>query len=516
MKHRIRGLWRVLFGRTTIFVLLILIQIAIIFGGVAVLGTKILIANNIIGVLSVIILIYILNIRQNTSFKLMWIILIVATPVIGVPFYIYTKIQPGTKHIANRLEKEYEEQKNLLLPDKGTVDRLMVDSGNEYGIFKYLFEEGRFPVYDDCGLEYFPLGEDKFDELVRQLQKAEEFIFLEYFIIAKGEMWDQILNILREKVREGVEVRLLYDGTNMMLTLPKGYPKKIRSYGIKCRVFSPMRPFLTTHQNNRDHRKIAVIDGHTAFTGGVNLADEYINRKERFGHWKDTAIMVKGPAVDSFTLMFLQMWNINSSKPEDYQKYMYKGMEEDNSVTYGGYIVPYGDSPLYNEDVGKKVYLDILNRANHYVHIMTPYLILDEEMTNALVFAAQRGIDVKIILPHIPDKKYAYFLARTHYEELIQGGVKLYEYTPGFVHAKVFTSDDEKAVVGTINLDFRSLFLHFECATYIWDNPIVADIEEDFGETLEKCQRITMKNCRDYSLVGKVCGRALRLIAPLM
>lgn len=516
MRERIRGLWKVLFGRTTIFVLLVLIQIILLFGGVAVLGTQVLIANNILGVLSVIILIYIINVRQNSSFKLMWIILIVATPVIGVPFYIFTRIQPGTRHIETGLELQFEEQKRLLIPDKSTVDRLMIDSGNEYGIFKYLYEEGRFPVYDGCGLEYFPLGEDKFDELVRQLQRAEKFIFMEYFIIARGEMWDQILSILKQKVKEGVEVRLMYDGTNMMLTLPKGYPKTLRSYGIDCRVFSPMRPFLSTHQNNRDHRKIAVIDGHTAFTGGINLADEYINRKQRFGHWKDTAIMVKGPAVDSFTFMFLQMWNISSTEKEDYEKYMYRGTEFDESLTCGGYIVPYGDSPMYNEEVGKKVYMDILNRANHYVHIMTPYLILDEEMTNSLIFAAQRGIDVKLILPHIPDKKYAYYLARTHYEELIQNGVKLYEYTPGFVHAKVFTSDDEKAVVGTINLDFRSLYLHFECATYIWNNPVIDEIEGDFNKTLENCHRITMKNCKDYSVIGKICGRALRLIAPLM
>ena len=516
MKEKIRGLWKVLFGRTTIFILLILIQGLILFGGFVVIGSKVLIANNIFGVLSVIIIIYLFNARLNTSFKLMWILLIVATPVLGVPFYIYTRLQPGTKYIVSQLEKQYLQQRNYLIPDSDTVDRLAADIGKEYGIIKYLYEEGHYPVYDNCGVEYFPLGEDKHDELLRQLQRAREFIFLEYFIIDKGEMWDSVLHILKQKVREGVEVRVMYDGTNTMLRLPKDYPVKLRAHGIKCKVFSPMKPFLTTHHNNRDHRKIVVIDGHTAFTGGVNLADEYINRKERFGHWKDTAIMVKGRAVDSFTLMFLQMWNIDSKTPENYDRYMFHGMKDDGSVTYGGYIVPYGDSPLDEEEVGKKVYLDILNRANDYVHIMTPYLILDEEMTNALIFAAQRGIDVKIILPHVPDKKYAYYLARTHYMELIEGGVQVYEYNPGFVHAKVFTSDDMKAVVGTINLDFRSLFLHFECAAYIWNSPVVEDIESDFNSTLENCRLITLKDCRNYSLFGKICGKALRLIAPLM
>ncbi len=517
MGTRIKGLWKVLFGRTTIFVFLILIQLAVIIGGIGILGMKeVLVANYIVGVLAIIVLIYLINNRLNSSFKLMWIILIVATPLIGVPFFIYTRIQPGTRKIARRVEEQISEQRPWLLPEKDTVDRLAIDAGSEYGLFKYMFEEAHYPVYDGCGLEYYPFGEDNFEALLRELKKAEKFIFLEYFIIDKGEMWDAVLNILRQKVKEGVEVRVLYDGTNTMMNLPKKYPRVMESWGIQCRVFSPMKPVITTHQNFRDHRKIVVIDGHTAFTGGVNLADEYINKKERFGVWKDTAVMVKGKAANSFTLMFLQMWNIKSTWPDDYGKYMYKGVENDENISYGGYVVPYGDSPLDDEDVGKKIYLDILNRASQYVHIMTPYLILDEEMTNTLIFAAQRGIDVKIILPHIPDKKYAYALARTHYEELIRGGVKLYEYRPGFVHAKNFVSDDEKAVVGTINLDFRSLFLHFECATYIWHNPIVEEVETDFQETLKECQRMTLKHCKETPLIMKVFGRALRLIAPLM
>ena len=248
----------------------------------------------------------------------------------------------------------------------------------------------------------------------------------------------------------------------------------------------------------------------------MNLADEYINRKNRFGHWKDTAIMVKGEAVNSFTLMFLQMWNITESRPEDYQRYLRKDPYIEPGMRCGGYIVPYGDSPFDGEEVGEKVYLDILNRAKDYVHIMTPYLILDEELINDITFAAQRGVEVKLLLPHIPDKKYAYLLARTYYEELISQGVEIYEYIPGFIHAKVFTSDDEKAVVGTINLDFRSLYLHFECAAYIWKNPVVADIEEDFQNTLKRCRRITLKDCRDYNIFCKLAGRVLRLIAPLM
>ena len=519
MGEKIRGLWKVLFGRTTIFVFLILLQFAVVACGIGFLGPKeILVANYVVGVSAIIVLIYLINDRLNSSFKLMWIILIVATPLIGVPFFIYTRIQPGTKHIARRVEEQIGEQRQWLLPDKDTVDRLAVDAGNEYGLFKYMFEEAHYPVYDDCGVEYYPFGQDKFKALLRELKTAQRFIFLEYFIIDKGEMWDEVLKILRKKAEEGVEVRVLYDGTNTMLRLPKGYPRELESWGISCRVFSPMKPVITTHQNFRDHRKIVVIDGHTAFTGGVNLADEYINKKERFGVWKDTAIMVKGKAANSFTLMFLQLWNINSKGPEDYDRYMYRPgtAEEDVNAAYGGYIVPYGDSPLDNEEVGKKVYMDILNRASKYVHITTPYLIIDEEVINSLIFAAQRGIDVKIIMPHIPDKRYAFALARTYYGQLIRGGVKIYEYLPGFVHAKNFVSDDEKAVVGTINMDFRSMFLHFECAAYIWHNPVIQEVEEDFRKTLLDCQRITLRHCKETPLLTKIAGRTLRLIAPLM
>ncbi len=513
---RLRGLWKIIFGRTAILIMLMVLQVLILFGGFALLDKQVLVLNYMMGFLGVIILIYLLNAKQNSSFKLMWIIFILAVPIMGVAFYLFTKVQPGTKYIAGRIDEIIHEEAVFLRPARETANKVLVSSKQESGIFKYIYEKGNYPVYDDASVKYFPLGEDKFEEMVYRLERAQDFIFLEYFIVERGYMWETILEILTRKVKEGVEVRFMYDGTNTLSLLPKNYPERMESRGIKCKVFAPMTPFLSTHQNNRDHRKILVIDGHTAFTGGVNLADEYINRKERFGHWKDTAIMVKGEAVNSFTLMFLQMWNITETKKENYGRYMYRGYAMEPDMRNGGFIAPYGDSPFDHEEVGKKVYLDILNRAKDYVHIMTPYLILDEEMRNALTFAVQRGVEVKMILPHIPDKKYAYWLARTHYEELISEGVEIYEYTPGFVHAKVFTSDDEKAVVGTINLDFRSLFLHFECAAYIWKNPVVMDVEHDFQSTLRYCQKISVKDCKEYNALYKILGSLLRLIAPLM
>ena len=481
-----------------------------------VLGSKIIVINYVVGFFSVLVLLYILNIKQNSSFKLMWIIIIVAVPIVGVAFFLYTRFQYRKKMIADRLDALINEQKPYMLPKTETITQMMADMERESGIFKYLFESESFPVYDNACVKYYPLGEDQFEDLRLYLKKAKKFIFLEYFIIDKGEMWDEVLGILEEKVKEGVEVRLMYDGTCTLSLLPIHYPKQIQKLGIQCKIFSPMRPVLTTHQNNRDHRKIVVIDGQVAFTGGINLADEYINQKERFGHWKDTGIMVQGEAVRSFTMLFLQMWNIDSTERERYDDYIADTYPISSGMKQGGYITPYGDSPLDDEEVGQKVYLDIINRANEYVHITTPYLIIDDEMTNALIFAAQRGIDVKLILPHIPDKKYAYWLARTYYAELTSKGVKIYEYLPGFVHAKSFCSDDIKAVVGTINLDFRSLYLHFECAAYMLYNPVVKDVEKDFQETLLQCRRITLDNCKRYNIVYKILGRALRLVAPLM
>jgi cardiolipin synthase len=267
-------------------------------------------------------------------------------------------------------------------------------------------------------------------------------------------MWDSILELLAGKAAEGVEVRVMYDGTCAITSLPFSYPKKLEAMGIRCKMFSPVRPMLSTVQNNRDHRKILVIDGKVGFTGGINLADEYVNRRERFGHWKDTAVMLRGEAVQSLTLMFLEMWNLDEKTPENWVKYC---SFREAPAAAGGYVIPYCDSPLDNEMVGEFVYLDILNTAKRYVHMMTPYLILDNETITALCYAAKRGVETIIIMPHIPDKWYAYLLARTYYEELIRAGVQIYEYTPGFIHAKQFTSDDEKAVVGTINLDYRSL-----------------------------------------------------------
>ena len=313
-----------------------------------------------------------------------------------------------------------------------------------------------------------------------------------FIINTKDSMWKRIEEILTKKSAEGVDVRVLYDGTCSIYLLPYKYPKHIEKLGIKCRMFSPPIPFLSTHYNNRDHRKIMVIDGKTAFTGGVNISDEYINEEHPFGHWKDVGVMMQGNAAFDFTVMFLQMWSATEHKRKeelefsDMQKYLVKygsSMKQESMAVEAecaGYVIPYADNPVDDENVGRNVYIDMLNQAKEYVYIMTPYLILDGEMLTAITFAAKRGVDVRIILPHIPDKWYAFVLAQSNYQVLLEAGVKVYEYTPGFVHAKVFVADGERAVVGSINLDYRSLYWHYECAAYLYKVPAIKDIYNDF------------------------------------
>ncbi|MDO5350714.1 MAG: cardiolipin synthase [Lachnospiraceae bacterium] len=513
---KMKGLFRIIFGRTAFVVLFLLIQIGFLLSCVRWLSGYLVYVYGGMIVLTVLVVVHILNENVNPSFKIAWMVPVLVIPVFGTLLYLFVQMQIGTKIIAARLKVTIEETEPYLKQGETAAEALRKKSQGMKNLAHYVKEYGGFPVYQGTSVEYFPLGDDLFPELKRQLSLARHFIFMEYFIIERGVMWEEILEILEQKAAEGVEVRVMYDGMCSMALLPYRYPKLLEKKGIQCKMFSPVKPTLSTHQNNRDHRKICVIDGHTAFTGGVNLADEYINQKLRFGHWKDTAVMLQGEAVRSFTMMFLQMWNITERKSEEYKQYLGDFRGDCRQRADGGFVMPYGDSPLDKENIGELVYIDILNQAKDYVHIMTPYLILDHEMVTALTFAAKRGVETIIIMPHIPDKKYAYMLARSYYRELIEAGVQIYEYIPGFVHAKSFVSDDEKAVVGTINLDFRSLYLHFECGVLMYQNPAVQAVERDFKETLEKCCRITLEDCRRYPFFKSFAGQLMRFVAPLM
>jgi cardiolipin synthase len=520
---KLRLLLRVVFSRTAVIAGSLLAQFLVLLAAIKWLSEYTTAIYATLILLGAVVVIHILNEENNASFKLSWMVPVLVIPIFGTMLYIYVNAQAGTKRLHKKLTIIEEELKPFTKQNSKILNELSDKSEGERGLAAYLYNADNYPVYGNCKVKYYPLGDDKFVDMVKRLKEAKKFIFLEYFIVTDGYMWETILEILKEKVAEGVEVRMMYDGMCSLALLPYGYYKKLEKIGIKSTPFSQIRPVLSTYQNNRDHRKILVIDGEVVFTGGVNLADEYINRIERFGHWKDTAVMIQGEAVKSFTLMFLKMWNVamgNSNIPkEELERFVFCEQTwqlTDDKLHDGGYVIPYGDDPYGEERIGKQVYLDILNRAKKYVHIMTPYLILDDEMISALRYCAKRGVETVIMMPHIPDKVYAYLLARTYYKQLLKYGVKIYEYTPGFVHAKLFVSDDIRASLGTINLDFRSLYLHFECSAYIYENGVVCDIEKDYQETLLKCHEITLEDCKHYSGFKLAAGKILRLIAPLM
>ena len=511
-----KGILRLIFSRIFVIALLLILQVVFTVATYIYLFDRIHVLLYLQWAFEVVMIIYLFNSRMDSSAKLTWMLIVAFLPVAGALMLLFTQSNLGHRKEKEFTARQIEKTRHMLSQSEEVFRAVEHDGSGTDDLSKYLNLSGCFPLYDQTVVTYFPLGEEKFTAMLEELEKAEKYIFMEYFIVEEGYMWGRILDVLTRKAKEGVEIRVMYDGMCEISQLPAGYWKLLEKEGIHAKAFSPIKALLSTHYNYRDHRKILVIDGKVAFNGGVNLADEYINRIKRFGHWKDTAVMLKGPAAQSFALMFLQMWHIRG-KDEDYDRWLTDPAAEDiGAAGANGYVMPYCDCPLDGYKVGESVYMDILNRATDYVHIMTPYLIIDDRMANALMFAAQRGVDVKIILPGIPDKKLAYSLAKTHYHALIDAGVKIYEYTPGFVHAKVFVSDDIKAVVGTINLDYRSLYHHFECATYMYKTDCIADITQDFEQTLADCRTVTEETIKNEKTSMKIMGRLAKAIAPLM
>ena len=459
-------------------------------------------------------MVYLLNQDMDNSVRITWLVVTALAPVLGVPLFWYTKADIGHRVLRKRL-MELEGQTRAQLPqDERAVRRLEAEDPGAASLTRYLRGRGGgFPVYQNTAVTYFPGGEAKFEELLRQLETAKKYIFLEYFIIEEGLMWGRVLEVLARKAAQGVDVRVMYDGTCEFSTLPRDYPKRLEALGIRCKVFSPVTPFVSTHYNYRDHRKILVIDGRVGFTGGVNLADEYINHVKKYGRWKDAAVMLEGEGVRSMTALFLQMWGI-LQQPE-FEQFLTDPIPAERAA---GFVVPYGDCPLDGERVGEMVYIDMINRARKYVHIITPYLILDGELETALRFAAERGVDVHLILPGVPDKRFAYSLAKTHYKALLSSGVKISEWTPGFTHAKVVVADGREAVVGTINLDYRSLYHRFENAVWMYGTDCIRSTESDFQSTLAQCRTVepTAHSIWQGKTLLRLTGVLLKFIAPLI
>ena len=506
---------KLLFHRIGIVSILILMQIALYTVAlIALRDSEIYTVLNIIMlVLSIVAVFWIVGDESNPGYKIGWIILVLAfIPFGGVAYavlggnhlsrYNQRKLRAMERRVRQQLEDDCcrsEALGTLLGPDAACMAA-------------YLERTSSCPVYGNTMTKFYPLGDVCHEDILAALRAAEHYIFIEYFIIEEGVLWNSVLEILSERAAAGVEVRVIYDDIGSMFTLPADYAKQLEQQGIKCKVFNRIVPVLSLRQNNRDHRKYMIVDGKVAFTGGINMADEYINAKERFGHWKDSAIRLEGDAVWSMTVSFLSMWDFTASQEERLSVFCPTPAEGGAE----GYVQPYHDCPWDNEPVGQTVYLNLINRAKKYVYITTPYLVIDYSITMALTSAAKSGVDVRIITPHIPDKKTVFEVTRAYYKELLAAGVKIYEYEPGFIHSKNFVVDDIYASVGTVNMDYRSMFLHFENGVLLYDTPSVADIKADFLDTQGKSLQVSYEDCLKVPVYRRMFRGVLRAFATLL
>ena len=510
---------RVVFRRRLLIILLIIIQLTFIFFLIVRTERAFRYVNYILEAFSVMVCIYILNKKEKSAYKLTWIFLILLFPIFGGPVYVFFHTQSKPRKLRLQMEEIDRRLKSHFLPKQDALPQLALESRECLPQIQYLQNYAGFPVYRHTQTSFFNSGESFLAKALEEMEKAEKYIFLEFFILQQGKMLDPILELLERKAREGLDIRIIYDDLGCFMTLPPNFKNHLERKGIKCHVFNPFKPILSSLQNNRDHRKIISIDGKTAFTGGMNLADEYINARERFGHWKDAAIMIHGEAAWSLTLIFLQMWNLDKKEPEDINAlHPWKNTEGTYTacpVESDGYVQPYADSPIDDENVGEHVYIQIINNAKEYIYINTPYLVIDDNLLSALSLSAKSGVDVRIITPHRWDKWIVAVASRSYYRQLIQAGVKVYEYTIGFNHSKTFVSDDLVATVGTTNLDFRSLYLHFECGVWMYKTMSVAKVKDDFLNTLPVCREITLGDC-SRNAIQRVTQDVLRLFAPLM
>ncbi|MFZ2538104.1 MAG: cardiolipin synthase [Oscillospiraceae bacterium] len=461
--------------------------------------------------MSFITILYVVSKKDNPIFKLAWVTPIALFPLLGWFIYYLAGKNKISKIKVERFKSIYKLTKSLTVQDETIINDL---KENHCAISKqvtYIKNTSFLPIYKNTITEYLSPGETFFKRLCEELEKAEKFIFMEYFIIQKGEMWDRILDILAKKVAHGVEVKMMYDDLGCINTVPTSYYKKIRDLGIAIHVFNVFKPSIDTFMNYRDHRKITVIDGNVGFTGGINLADEYINLVDRFGYWKDSSIMLKGEAVWSLSVLFLQMWQYYDYDDINYQKY-----RPTEHCHANGYVMPFGDGPLDDHLIGEMVYINMINNARNYISITTPYLILDNEMITSLCCAAHSGIKVSIITPGNADKWYVHLVTRYNYQTLVEAGVEIFEYTGGFIHAKTVVCDDELAIVGTQNFDFRSFYLHFECGVFLHNTDSIAAIRKDHIDCFVSSKRITLDECRNENWFVRVLQSFLNLFSPLM
>ena len=502
---------RFLTSRLCIFAVCILIQIVALTLMVFFLSQYGFWMYGLFTIMSIVTILYITSKKDNPIFKLAWIIPIALVPLLGWFFYFIGGRTKISKSKTDRIKTVFNSTNHLTTQDDSIMSDLKETNCSIFKQVTYIKNTSLFPIHKNTITEYLSPGEVFHDKLCEELEKAEKFIFMEYFIIQEGVMWDKILNILTKKAAAGVEVKMMYDDLGCINTVPTNYYKKLRDLGIEVHVFNVFKPSIDTFMNYRDHRKITVIDGNVGFTGGINLADEYINAHDRFGYWKDSSIMLKGDAVWNLSILFLQMWQYYDYDDIDYQSYKPSQM-----FTSKGYVMPFGDGPLDDHLIGEMVYINMINNAKNYISITTPYLILDNEMITALCSAARSGVRVSIITPANPDKWYVHLLTQYNYLSLVEAGVEIFEYTGGFIHAKTLVCDDELAVVGTQNFDFRSFYFHFECGVFLYNTDSVADVRTDHLDCISRSKQITIEECRNQNWFIRVLQSCLNLFAPLM
>ena len=486
-------------------------------------------------ILNVVEILYIVNSKKmKDSFKITWMILFVLMPFLGAILYIILEFsnlfnvnRNKLRNIVLQSNKYYDFSYSNELRDKINTnaiykniddDILKTSVANEASFFNYFDKNVKVPVYKNTDVKYFNDGKDILENILTSVKNAKKFIFIEIFILSDGIVWQELFNILKEKAKEGVEVKILVDGLNSVLFFNNDYCRRLANYGIEAKIFKPISPIFSNTQNHRDHRKIFVIDNEVAYTGGINIADEYANLYERFGHWKDAGVKITGDSVQSFTIMFLQLWYmILKTNIIDFSKYIdNKNIVEKQSNDYSAYV-PYTDYPSLSENISLQIFRYMFNTAKKYVYIMTPYLVIDEALVDTIEAAAKRGVDIRIIVPRIPDKKYVFYVNRSYYRSLTLAGAKVYEYMPGFVHAKVYLQDDIRSVVGTANLDYRSLYLHYENGLYIFgDKAVIGDIKADFNAVFNNCKEMTLEEIIKIPARQRFWGAILKMFAPLM
>ena len=488
-KIKYRSKLRLFFGRRMFITLMILAQLVLLLV-LLLRSSQLQWLNAVLSALSIATALHLITRPEKYAFKILWTFLILLFPLFGGVMYWTFHFQTAStgfrKILQNIEDAQHAEYRTLCVPEEPVLS-----NGQDQRLLSYLRNTAAFPAYEHTQSRYFGDGKEMLSAMLADMRRAERFIFIEYFIIEEGVMWNSILSVLRDRAAAGVDVRVIYDDLGCLLTLPVGYQKILRSYGIQCEVFNRFHPLLTTLQNNRDHRKIAVIDGKIAYTGGINLADEYINEKLRFGHWRDSAARMQGAAAESFTAMFLQTWHLLSRTREPLRDLI---ADRDCTTPSDGWVQPFTDSPMDKIHVGERIYNHAISRAQKSLYITTPYMTVGED---------------------IPDKKIVFFTTRSYYRELLSAGVKIYEYTPGFVHSKIVVSDDDFCMIGSTNMDFRSLYLNYECGACFYGTKMIADVKADILNLQSDCREITEADCKTNILL-RILQDICRMFAPIM